>query len=392
MRIAVVTPIPTPYRDPFWAEVASRPGVELDVFYCAAGKADRPWENDWSHGFRAEVLPGVNLLRWRGASASCYWNRAIVKRLRGGRYDAVVVGGYNHPTMLSAVRWCRRNRTPYYLMCESYRRSSKGMKGFVKDRLVGSIVSNAAGGFPTGTLAERYLVSYGARPESLARIPNVPDIAAFEAAGNRHEEAASLRLECGIGDRPVVLFVGRLIPKKRADLALRAFASTASGHDATFVIVGDGPERSALEQEAERLGIRGRILLRGFVPPTEIPTWQSIASLFVLPSSETWGVAVIEAVASGTPVIVSDEVGCHVDLVVDDRIGTVVPARNEQATADAIRDRLSRTDGRPRTLEAWSTIRDDFAYDKLADRFLNLINQADVRDPEIAVRERVAGP
>ncbi len=72
IRVAVVTPIPTPYRDPFFNVVAAKPDVSLDVFYCSAGKADRPWDGQWRRDYHAEVLPGRNLLWFRGADASCY--------------------------------------------------------------------------------------------------------------------------------------------------------------------------------------------------------------------------------------------------------------------------------------------------------------------------------
>src|SRR5688500_12112523 len=109
MRLAVVTSIPTPYRDPLWNAVASRPSVMLDVYYCAAGKADRPWDVSWEQAFRAEVLPGWNLARWAGVDASCYMNPAIERRLRSGRYDAVILGGYNHVTMLWAASFAARH-------------------------------------------------------------------------------------------------------------------------------------------------------------------------------------------------------------------------------------------------------------------------------------------
>src|SRR5262245_43542651 len=69
LRIAVVTPIPTPYRDPFWNILARMPGIDLTVYYCSQGKADRPWDVDWQHRYRAQVLPGQNLMAWRGPDA-----------------------------------------------------------------------------------------------------------------------------------------------------------------------------------------------------------------------------------------------------------------------------------------------------------------------------------
>ena len=120
MRIAVVTPIPTPYRDPFWIELARCPGIELKVYYCTGGKADRPWTVDWRDGLETETLRGWNLLRWRGSDASCFWNPAILRRLSEGRFDAIIFAGYNHVTMLAAMLFAVRRRIPFFLLCESH--------------------------------------------------------------------------------------------------------------------------------------------------------------------------------------------------------------------------------------------------------------------------------
>ena len=108
LRIAVVTPIPTPYRDPFWQCLGARKDTALRVLYCAQGKADRPWEAGWGESLDARVMPGRNLLRWRGPDASCYWNPSCVRELESFAPQVVLIGGYNHPTMLAAMRWAQR--------------------------------------------------------------------------------------------------------------------------------------------------------------------------------------------------------------------------------------------------------------------------------------------
>lgn len=376
MRIAVVTPIPTPYRDPFWNVVAAQPGVELEVFYCSAGKADRPWQVDWQRRFHSEVLPGVNLAAWRGADASCQWNPAIVSRLKAGRYDAIIVGGYNHPTMWAAMRCARRSGVPYFLMCESHLRRKRGaVRRWAKEYLVRRAVQGAAGLFPTGRLAREYLLHYGARPEDIELLPNVPDVEALADTARRlRPERELLRRRLGLGGGFVVLFAGRLIPKKRPGLLLRAFRQLGRP-DARLVIVGDGPLRGELEQTARDFGLEGSVLFPGFVQPPAMPEWYAAADLFVLPSSETWGVVVIEALASNLPVVVSDEVGCHPDVVTE-AVGTVVPARDEAALAGALRDASGKHTFREDTERQWRTVSEHSCYASLAHRLLARISQS----------------
>lgn len=375
MRIAVVTPIPTPYRDPFWGVVAEQPGVALHVFYCSAGKADRPWRVEWAQNFQSEVLPGRNLLKWRGPDAACFWNPGILQRLNDGQYDALVLGGYNHLTMLAAARWAVRHGVPYYLMCESYLDQPRAAwRRWIKGWLVRRVVSRATGGFPTGQRARDYLIHYGADPARLTLLPNVPDVVALQAEAERlAPQRQALRREHALPEGPIVLFAARLISKKRPELLVRAFARVAATTNATLVLVGDGPLRPALEALIGQLGLENRVRLAGFVQPAEMPTWYAMADLFVLPSSETWGVVVLEALASGLPVIITDQVGCGPDVLTDPALGKVVPAGDEKSLADALRERLEQ-DAVGKSVSAMShSTGAAFSHRALANRMLGLL-------------------
>ena len=368
MKIAVVTPIPTPYRDPFWNVVSRQPGVDLHVFYCARRKADRPWLGDWGRQFAHTYLPGWNLTRWRGADASCYWNPGIGRRLRAGGYDAVLVGGYNHPTMLAAMRAARRMGTPYYVMCETYRGIGRGRwTGGIKERVVRRVFENAAGALPTGVLAERYVRECGAKAEGTLRLPNVPDVAALAEESRRSRENGA----GGGASRPVVLFVGRLIPKKRAGLLIRAFQAAGGAERARLVLVGDGPDRAALERVTADLGLRGAVEFAGFCEPGEVRSWYGRASVYVLPSSETWGVSVIEALASGVPVIVSDEVGCHPDVMCEPGVGRVVRAGEMEGLVHALTDALASPISKTDVVRAMKPLLESLTYRVLAERLVS---------------------
>ena len=218
MKLAIVTAIPTPYRDPFWNHVAAQPGVDIEVFYCSQGKPDRPWQVTWEQKYQSHNLPSVNLLKWAGTDASAYWVRGLQHALKRGEYDGVVVGGYNHPSMLMTIRSCVRRSQPFFLMCETYRKSS-GWKAPIRNHVVGYVCRNAAGGMPTGTLASGYLASYGIDEDRQIRVPNVPDVNRLQHLGDEYRRSRdSIRRELGLpdGDEKVLTFVGRLIAKKRA--------------------------------------------------------------------------------------------------------------------------------------------------------------------------------
>jgi glycosyltransferase involved in cell wall biosynthesis len=104
---------------------------------------------------------------------------------------------------------------------------------------------------------------------------------------------------------PLLVTVGHLVARKRHADVLRAMWLLRDTHpDLRWDVVGDGPERSALEQLAAELGLAERVRLRGQLPPAEARAAGQAGTAFVLPSvDEAFGVAYVEAMAGGVPVI-----------------------------------------------------------------------------------------
>lgn len=377
MKIAVVTAVPTPYRDPFWNELASRQGVEVHVFYCAAGQADHPWEVDWEQRYRAEVMPGYNLLGWRGPTSRCYWNPCVGSRLRSDEYDAVVIGGYNHPTMCLAMLTAARRRIPYYLVCESSaHKSGSWWKQWIKTTVVKRVVRNAAGGLPTGVQAEANLLSYGMHESQLCRMPNTPDFAQLKKKVDENRlNRTELRREHFLDERPKVIFLGRLIEKKRPHLLLDAWLEADRTRSWQLILAGDGPLREDLITIVRRRGLEGDVKLPGYIRPSEVAKWLAMADLFVLPSSETWGVVVLEALAAGLRVIVTDEVGCHPDVICSERVGTIVPARDRSALVQALVRQMASPQDAEAVDAAWEPVQREMDYGTVSNRLLQLLSR-----------------
>ena len=135
------------------------------------------------------------------------------------------------------------------------------------------------------------------------------------------------------GPRPRLIAVGRLRPPKDFGTLLRALASLpADGFDAA--IVGDGPERPALERELGELGLRERVSLEG--ERRDVPSLLAGSDVFVLSShSEGLPVSVLEAMAAGLPVVAS-AVGGVAELVLDGETGLLVPPADQAALAAAL--------------------------------------------------------
>jgi glycosyltransferase involved in cell wall biosynthesis len=152
-----------------------------------------------------------------------------------------------------------------------------------------------------------------------------------------------LRAEWGLDPRaPVVLFVGKLIAKKRPVTLLHAFAQVRQRHEAQLLYVGDGALRRELEKFVQDQLIPD-VHFAGFVNQSELPRAYALADLLVLPSAfhETWGLVVNEAMNFGLPVVLSQKVGCAPDLVAEGRNGFVFKVDDREGLADALQRLIS---------------------------------------------------
>lgn len=143
---------------------------------------------------------------------------------------------------------------------------------------------------------QRLLRSYGVQCP-VRVIPTGLDLRRFTAAPD-----PALRTALGLPDRgPVLLYLGRLAKEKNIAELISAMPDIP---DAALLIVGDGPERPALEAQAEALGLAGRVIFAGMVPPAQVPHYYALADAFVSAStSEAQGLTYIEALAAGLPLL-----------------------------------------------------------------------------------------
>jgi glycogen(starch) synthase len=143
---------------------------------------------------------------------------------------------------------------------------------------------------------------------------------------------------------PVVLFVGRFVDGKRPLVTVESFAEVLKEHpDAQMYLCGDGPLRKKLESRVQELGIESAVTFLGHVPYDEMPAMYRGSDVLVLPSrAEGVPRTVLEAMASGVPVVVSDLE--QIDAIISERSRKVL-ANSDEEIADAVSEILDATEG-----------------------------------------------
>jgi glycosyltransferase involved in cell wall biosynthesis len=147
------------------------------------------------------------------------------------------------------------------------------------------------------------------------------DLAEFEQLPSK----GAFRQRYSLGDRPLVLFLGRVHPKKGLDLLIPAF-DAARLDDAVLVIAGPDADgyRARVEADIAARLLQGRVVFTGMLRGRDRVEALADADLFVLPSyQENFGIAVVEALAAGTPVLISDQVNIWQDII-EGSVGAVV--------------------------------------------------------------------
>jgi glycogen synthase len=174
----------------------------------------------------------------------------------------------------------------------------------------------------------------------------------------------------GIG-RPRVLFVGRLAPQKGVS-TLVAAAGLLKHPGAQVLLVGDGPERKALEKEAKRIRVGDRFHFVGFVAHERLPAAMAHADLLVLPSIyEELGTVLLEAMQAALPIVASN-IGGIPDVIEDGVNGLLVSPGEPEALARAIDRLLADRDLARRLSEGAQERAKDYDWEVLAERVLRV--------------------
>ena len=187
---------------------------------------------------------------------------------------------------------------------------------------------------------DRLAPALGRYAGRLAHLPTGVDTAAFRPDA----QGAQLRQRLGLGGRPVVVCVSRLVPRKGQDVLIRAWPQIRRRvPGAALLLVGGGPFRPALERLVREHDVAADVVFTGSVPWSELPAHYGAGDVFAMPCRtrrrglevEGLGIVYLEASASGLPVVAGDSGGAP-DAVLDGHTGHVVDGRDITALAERV--------------------------------------------------------
>jgi glycosyltransferase involved in cell wall biosynthesis len=255
------------------------------------------------------------------------WPTELARWIAAARID-VVQCATPGPMGLAALAAARLLRLPviaqYHTEVATYvaRMLGRPRVGAAVDRVVGWFYRQADLCLaPSQTVIDR-LRSYGVNDARIRRVPRGIDLALFHPS--RRDRSSLARF--GLADKPTILYVGRLSREKNLETLLRAHALVRRTHpEAALLVVGAGPISGSIRGDG--------VVLAGELTGTRLAEVFASADLFAFPSeTETFGNVVVEAQASGLPVVVAGKGAAH-EHVLRDVTGLVAEGAEDFAAA-----------------------------------------------------------
>ncbi|WP_327140992.1 glycosyltransferase family 4 protein [Nocardia sp. NBC_01327] len=225
----------------------------------------------------------------------------------------------------------------------------------------------------------RFSAAFGPRA-ALEYLPPAVDSEVFKPDPAARAE---LRARYGLGERPTILCLSRLVPRKGQDALIVAMKNIRDRIDgAVLVIAGGGPYEEKLHALAEGLGVSGDVVFTGRVPAAELAAHHTIADVFAMPCRtrglgldvEGLGIVFLEASATGVPVVAGNSGGAP-ETVREGETGRVVDGRSTDSIADAIVEILSDPEAAARmgaAGRAW--VQQQWRWDRMGARLRELLD------------------
>ncbi len=350
-RLAIVCTHPIQYYAPVFKLLAQRKNIAVKVFYTWGEQS----QNKYDPGFGKIIEWDIPLLEnydyvfIRNTSidpGSHHYkgiiNPTLLQEVKAWKPDAVLVYGWNYHSHLYLMRKLK-GKIPIWFRGDSHLLDPlPWWKQWVKKMVLSWVYRHVDVAFYVGTQNKRYYQAFGLKDQQLVFAPHAIDNERFFDTPERGyaKRANEWRNLFGFQEEDVIiLFAGKFEPKKAPLQLLEAVQAFNKEHDQPFklLLVGNGILESTLKQRAEG---DPNVRFLEFQNQSQMPVVYRIGNIYCLPSlgpGETWGLAVNEAMACNLPIIISDRVGCGLDLIKDGISGRIFQHNDVSALLECLK-------------------------------------------------------
>lgn len=345
VRLAIVISHPIQYYAPLFRSLALSEKLQLKVFFTwsqTQNEAVRDnefgraisWDIPLLDGYKFEFVKNIA----RRPGTDHFWGLntpGLSTAIETWGAHAVLVIGWNSWAHLRTMMHFKGKLPVFFRGDSTLLDPLPALRAALRRQLLQWVYRHVDVALAAGSNNAAYFKTCGPARLVVDLVPHAVDTIRFAADAKRRDaEALTWRRETGIPDTArVLVFAGKLIPKKDPLGLLRAFCSAVAADDAQLhlMFVGEGVLQEVLKAQAAG---RRNVHFRDFENQQAMPTVYRLGDVYVLPSlgpGETWGLAMNEAMATGSLVIASDRVGGARDVVEQGRTGWIFKAGDHDA-------------------------------------------------------------
>ncbi len=321
-RLAIITTHPIQYYAPVFKLLQERMQIEIMVFYTwgEASKVkfdpgfgttvgwDIPTLEGYPYTWAINTAPDAGTHHFNGIITP-----GLIKQVQDWSPNALLVYGWAYQSHLKVLRYFKGKLPIFFRGDSNLLDEPKGPRALLRVVFLKWIYRHIDYAFYPGSNTKAYFEKFGLKKEQLVFAPHAIDNKRF--AEDKTTEAATLRQDLNIKESDIlILFAGKFENKKSPLELLEAFILLKKP-GLHLLFVGNGELEEELKKKAADYGT---VHFKNFQNQTMMPVIYQASDLFCLPSKgpgETWGLAVNEAMACSKAVLVSNKVGCAIDLV-----------------------------------------------------------------------------
>ncbi len=313
-KIVILTSHPIQYNAPFFRAISLVPEIDLIVFYTwGVEGAKSKFDPDFNQQIEWDIplLEGYSYQFCENTSkhpGSHYFygikNPSLINQLKELNPDIIWVWGWAFHSHLSVLRHFKGKAKIWFRGDSTLLDEKRGfsIKKLLRQAFLKWVYSHVDRVFYVGTNNRDYFIKFGLKSNQLIYAPHAIDNSRFIKINKALPSKDNFRL----------LYVGKLEPRKNP-FFLKDLISSLQGERIELLIVGSGPLETKLKEDFLTYS---NVRFLGFKNQNEMPRVYAEADLLILPSlSETWGLAINESLASGTPVAASIYCGGAIDLI-----------------------------------------------------------------------------